>query len=176
MKKIVTLNLLAMFLIIGCYKIPRNASILNEKVSEGIRRNQVEIEKVITALADVQRAILDQEWDNLYQKIEQKYMSSESIADPSTLTQDDRRRIAANAGKTFYDIKNEISLKENELKLQSRQNAEKLIEINDEVSKYLLSLEKLDEARNNVVQKLGELTGIDFSKLDGLAKKLIGGN
>lgn len=140
MKKIITINLLAMLLIAGCYKIPRNASILNEKVSEGIRRNQVEIEKVITALADVQRAILDQEWDNIYPKIEQKYMSSKSIGDPSNLTQDDRKKIAANAAKTYYDLKNEINMKENELKLQSRQNTEKLIEINDEISKYLLSL------------------------------------
>ncbi|MCK4824874.1 hypothetical protein KA005_54485 [bacterium] len=175
MKKIITINLLAMLLIAGCSKIPRNASILNEKVSEGIRRNQVEIEKVITALAEVQRAILDQEWDNIYPKIEQKYMSSKSMTDPSDLTQDDRKKIAANAAKTFYDLKDEIDSKENELKLQSRQNAGKLIEINNEISKYLLSLEKLDDARNNVIQKLGELTGIDFSKLDGLAKKLIGG-
>jgi len=102
-------------------------------------------------------------------------MLRKSIADPSNLTQDDRKKIAANAAKTYYDLLDEINSKENELKLQSRQNAEKLIEINDEISKYLLSLEKLDDARNNVVQKLGELTGIDFSKLDGLAKKLIGG-
>jgi len=175
MKKIITINLLAILLIAGCSKIPRNASILNEKVSEGIRRNQVEIEKIITALVDVQRAILDQEWDNIYQKIEQKYMSSKSIADPSNLTQDDRKKIAANAAKTYYDLLDEINSKENELKLQSRQNAEKLIEINNEITKYLLSLEKLDEARNNAVQKLGELTGIDFSILDGLTKKLIGG-
>lgn len=175
MKKIITINLLAILLIAGCSTIPRNASILNEKVSEGIRRNQIEIEKIIMALADVQRAILDQEWDNLYQKIEQKYMSRKSIADPSNLTQDDRKSIAANAAKTYYDLLDEINSKENEIKLQSRQNAEKLIEINDEISKYLLSLEKLDEARNKVVQKLGELTGIDFSKLDGLTKKLIGG-
>jgi len=50
MKKIITINLLAILLIAGCSTIPRNASILNEKVSEGIRRNQIEIEKVITAL------------------------------------------------------------------------------------------------------------------------------
>jgi CRISPR/Cas system-associated endonuclease Cas1 len=175
MKKTVTINLLAVLLTAGCSTIPKHASILNEKVSEGIRRNQVETEKIITALADVQRAILDQEWDNLYQKIEQKYMSSKNIADPNSFSDDDRRRIAANAAKTYYDLLGEINLKEYELKLQSRQNAEKLIEINNEISKYLLSLERLDQARNNVLQKLGELTGIDFSKLDGLTKKLIGG-
>ena len=174
MKKTITMSLFPVFLIAGCSTIPENASILNEKVSEGIKRNQVETEKIITALADVQRAILDEEWDNLYQKIEEKYMSSKNITDPSALSQGDRRRIAANAAKTYYGILNKINSKEKILKLQSRQNAEKLIETNDEISKYLLSVVRLDEARANVVQKLGELTGVNISELDGFTKSLIG--
>ncbi len=163
MKKIIIVSISLFVLFSGCSTIPKNASILNAKVSEGIKRNQIETEKIITALGDIQRAILDEEWDNIYAKTEKKYLSSHSISDPTTLTQQDRNAIAVNASEAYNNLLNEISEREKAIKQQTRQNTEILIEINDEISYYLLSLERLDAARSNVTQLLDNIIGIQIS-------------
>ncbi len=160
--------------LLGCTHIPKNASVLNQKVSEGIGRNQLEVEKVIVALADVERGILDQQWDSIYLKIEQKFIEKHSLS-VSALTHEHRRKIAANAAKTYYNLLEEISSMEKALILQTKANSETLVKTNDQVTQYLLSLESLDDARNNIKQKIGKITGFDISKISGLSKKLIGG-
>lgn len=159
----------------GCTTIPRHGSVLNQKVSEGIARNQVETEKIIKALADVERAILDQEWDSIYIKVEKVYMTKNNIMDATQMTQSQRRAIAANAAKTYYDLLNQIAVIENKLISQSRANSQILIEINDEITKYLLSTETLEAARQSIANKLSELVGFDLTSITGVGKKLIGG-
>jgi len=47
----------------GCASIPKNGAVLSARVSQGIERNQTETEKIIHALADVERAVLDERWE-----------------------------------------------------------------------------------------------------------------
>jgi len=46
MKKYILLSPILVLFLIGCATIPKNASVLNQKVSEGIERNQTETEKI----------------------------------------------------------------------------------------------------------------------------------
>ena len=160
-------------LLAGCSTIPKNASKLSATLTEGIKKNGTECEKIIVALADVQRAILNEKWDDIYARVEKKYFDSRNITDAKTLTEADRRRIAANAAKTFYDLKEDIAAKEKALKLQLQENTTRLVEINDSIQGYLLSLEKLDQSRSAVTKKVSELAGVDLSSLSGYADKLI---
>lgn len=175
MKKTLLILLLVVVPLAGCGTVPKNGSVLNQKVSEGIQKNQLEVEKIIKALADVERAILDQEWDNIYVKVEKAYMTKHSVATAASLTQDQRKAIAANAAKTYYDLLGKIAAIERTLVAQTQANSKTLVETNDEVTKYLLSVEKLDVATSNIKNKLASLVGIDLSSISGLAKNLIGG-
>lgn len=175
MKKTLLILFLLVVPLAGCSTVPKNGSVLNQKVSEGINKNQVEVEKIIKALANVERAILDQEWDNIYIKVEKAYITKHSVAATASLTQDQRKAIAANAAKIYYDLLGEIATIERTLVAQTQTNSKTLVEINDEVTKYLLSVEKLDLATSNIKNKLASLAGIDLSIISGLAKNLIGG-
>ena len=161
------------FLTSGCTTVPRNGALLAAKVGEGIQRNQTETEKVIAALAATQRAILDEEWDNLYVKVETGYMGKNGITEGAALTQDDRNNIAANMSKVWEELSDAIDAKEQELVAQSRVNTAALVEMNETVQRYLLSAEKLDESRTAIVGKLSAITGVDFSGLGGLADSLL---
>jgi hypothetical protein len=160
--------------LVGCSTVPQNGSVLNRKVSEGINKNQIEVAKIIKALADVERNILNEEWDNIYAKVENKYMVKHAIVNAAFLTQDQRRAIAANAAETYHNLLSDIKGVEETLQSQTQANANILIEINDEVTKYLLSTEKFDEATNNIKNKIAGLLGLDLTSLSGLAKKLVG--
>lgn len=175
MKVILSILFLCVVSLSGCSSIPENGAILNQKVSDGISKNQAETEKIIKALADVERAILDREWDSIYVKIETAYLTKYAIADAASLTQNQRKAIAANAAKTYYDLLDKIAVVETRLVSQTQANSETIIEINDEVTKFLLSTETLDQASNKVKGKLSEIVGIDVTSLPGLAKNLIGG-
>lgn len=173
-KKLVILLLLAISLF-GCTSIPQNGSILNQKVSEGITRYQIEVEKIIKALADVERAILNEEWDTIFAKVEKAYMVKHNITSESTLTQIQRRAIAANAAQTYNNLINDIAIIEQTLVSQTQANSKTLIAVNDEVTKYLLSVEELDSARSNITKKIAGIVGIDLTSISGQAEKLIGG-
>lgn len=175
MRKITHTFFLVTLLLVGCSSIPKHASILNQQVSEGISKNQTEVEKIIKALADVERAILDQKWDMIYAKVENAYIRRHALADAASLTQDQRRAVAANAAKTYYDLLDKISEIERVLVSRTRANSNTIIEINDEVTKYLLSLEELDVAKSNINSKLSNILGVDLSSISGLANNLIGG-
>ncbi|MDS1310086.1 hypothetical protein [Marinobacter xiaoshiensis] len=175
MKKIPIVFLLMILSLVGCSTIPRNGSILNQQVSDGIIRNQIEVEKIIKALADVERAILDKEWDSLYVKIENAYIAKHSVADGASLTQDQRKSIAANASKVYFGLLHKISDVEKSLISKTNANSKILIEINDEVSRYLLSIQELAEAKININNKLSNMTGVDLSNISGIAHNLVGG-
>jgi len=163
----------AALLVTGCSTIPKNGALLAGKLTEGIERNQRETEKIITALADTQRAILGEKWKSIYQRVETAYMEKHAVADGKELSEDQRRAIATQSGNVWEKLRGDIDAVEANLIKQSRANTAQLVEINSTIQKYLLSLEKLDESRNAVVGKLQEVTGVNLSSLPGLADKLI---
>ncbi len=175
MKKLLIILLVPLALA-GCgSSLPQNGSTLNQKVGEGIQKNQVEVEKIIMALADVERSILDQEWDNVYLKVEGAYMAKNAVPSAALLSQDQHQAVAADAAKTYYSLRGKITAIERTLIAQTQSNSKTLLEINDEVTKYLLSVQELDSAADNIDEKLESLVGINLSGISGLAKSLIGG-
>ncbi len=164
------LLLFACVVLTGCAGIPENAALLSEKINAGITRMHEENAKVITALADVERAILDEHWEQLYAKVEQQYMQKMTIADASAFSQNDRRAITATAATARQDILNDINAKESELLAKSARNRDTVISINNEIRRYLVSLEKLDAARENTKALLSDIVGVDLSSMKGLVK------
>jgi hypothetical protein len=159
--------------VVGCQTVPKNGAILAGKLTEGIQRNQAETEKIITALADVQRTILSEHWERVYASVESGYRAKSSLAASVTLSDKHRSEIAAVAAKTYYDLRALISVKEEELKSKSRANSRQLTDIGEGLQKYLLSVEQFETTRNAAVSKLTGIVGVDSSSLNGLAKTLI---
>lgn len=163
----------AVLLFAGCSTIPRNGALLATRLTEGIERNQMETEKIIVAMADVQRTILSEHWEKLHQSIEAGYRSRNGLAAASVLNEQQRGEVAAVAAKTYYDLRGIIAAKEAELVARTRANSRQLTEISGTLQKYLLSLEKLDAAQAAAVASIGKITGVDFSGLGTLANDLL---
>ncbi len=173
MKFKLLLSLLFSVVIVGCTNVAKNGALLNQSVSDGIQSYQMEVEKIIVALGNTERTVLDNNWDTIYAKVEKKYATKHSI-DVTNMTHVERRKIAAIAAQAYFSLLENIKLIENTLITKTRENAEQLVETNNEISKYLLSIEKLEATRNNIKGELKKIIGIDFSKLQGLGQKLIG--
>ena len=140
-KKIITVGIL--LFMTGCASVPKGTSFISYKVTEGIQRIQVENEKIIKAFADVERAILDEKWNDIYLKTEKMYFDKNKIPSPSQLTHDDRRKIATNAALIRENVLNEISMQENKLIKDTQSNTNTVVMMNDEVIGYLNSLKSI---------------------------------
>ncbi|PKG42531.1 hypothetical protein [Psychroflexus sp. MES1-P1E] len=158
---------LTFLVIVSCASIPKNASILSSSVTQGIERLQAENENVIKALADIERAILDEDWDNIYNLIEDKYRTKLNIPKGTSLTRDQTIDIATGAAAVREELLKTISSKENALILKSKENSQKVININKEVQNYLLSLEKYSEANEKVNALTKKIIGINPSDIIG---------
>ncbi|WP_299834046.1 hypothetical protein [uncultured Tenacibaculum sp.] len=165
MKK--SLILLSTLLIISCATIPKNASVLSASVTQGIERLQTENEKIIKSLADVERAILDESWEDIYNTFESKYRTKYNIASGTILTKNQTIDIATGAAAVREDLLKAISDKENALVLKSKENSQKVISINQEIQNYLLSLKKYDEANQQVNNLTTKIIGVNPSKILG---------
>lgn len=161
MKYIVYIIFLFAFCLSGCLSVPKNASILSASVNQGIEKMQIECEAIIKTLGDVERGVLDEDWEDIYRKVEQKYKAAYSLADDHVFTEDERIDIATGAAAVREDLLKVIQDKENELIAKTRENSYKVIEINKEVQNYLLSIEKHDKATSEISRLTQSLTGID---------------
>jgi len=164
---------LAVLLLAGCPTIPKNGALLAAELTKGLERNQTETEKIITALAEIQRTILSEGWERIHAQVEKGYRAENKLAADAPLNEVQRAEVAAVAAKTYYDLRAVIAAKEADLKAATRGNTTQLIAINETVQKYLLSVEKLDASRTAITGQLQQLTGIDFSSLNGLAGQLL---
>jgi len=157
----------------GCASIPKNGAVLSARVSQGIERNQTETEKIIHALADVERAVLDERWEEMFKKVEDLYRQKHNIAADAPLNFEQRLAVAENATAVRERLRAEIAAIENTLLEQSRANSQKLVEMNNVVTDYLLSLKNLQEANEAMTGLVSQITGIDLTKLKGKAGELI---
>ena len=165
--------LVVVTLMFGCSSIPENGAALNSQVSVGISRMHSQTEAIITALAEIERGILDENWEEIYRRSEEKYRRDERIAENIPLTQEQAIDIATIAAAVRENVLNDISSKEAELKDASRRNADTVIELNETVTNYLLSLQSLEEAKSNATELLTEITGVDVSGLVNLSRRAI---
>src|SRR5260221_4459233 len=114
----------------SCASIPKNGATISTRVSEGIGRMQTENEKVIKALADVERGVLDEKWESIYDKTEAAYRIKHNLTPTANLNREDRINIAVNATAAREEILNDISVTENNLLVQSRANAKTVVQMN----------------------------------------------
>lgn len=147
----------------ACSTVPKEASLLNDKVSTGIQTYQANVEQIIKQFAASQRAFKDKIWSKLYDDVQAEYIKKHNIADASKLSNYDHKYIARQTQDGFNLLVAEINEKEAALISQSKSNANALITANDEVTKYLMSLETHDESRQKVRESLSKITGIDLS-------------
>jgi len=157
----------------GCATYSQNAAFVSHQVTEGIQRIQEENEKVIVALAETQRAIFDEKWDDIYATVEKKYMDNNKMTSDSPLKFEDRKKIAATAAQIREDILNIIAQKEGDLLNKSRSNTKTVIGINDEVTRYLNSLEDIGKVRSRIKDHFKNIIGINTDGLrDAVKQKL----
>lgn len=158
---------------VGCTAVPKNGALLSVSLTEGIQRNQLETEKLIAALAATQRAILDARWDELYIETEAAWLRENQLSEGAKLTQEQRSSIAANMSRIWEELSDAIDAKEAALIASSRANTAQLLATSEAIRKYLLSVEKLEVSRTDVVQRVSSLTGIDVSDLNSLTERLL---
>ena len=162
-------------LLAGCPSIPEGAAALSEQVGVGIERMQEENEKVIRALADVQRGIVDEAWERMYRDAEAQYRHDEGLAAGDVLTEEHRIDVATAAAGLKDDLLAEIKAKEDALLVQSQQNAQQVKALNDTVQDYLVSLEQFRAAREKARELVEQIVGVDVSELGEAAKKALEG-
>jgi hypothetical protein len=159
--------------LLGCVSVAEHGAVLNERVSAGVARHQGDTERIIAALAEVERAALDAHWDALYARVESAYREKRGLGPEDALDADDRRRIAATSAAAYFEIRSAIDARAAELSARTRSNAEALIAMNGEVTRYLASARDLDAAERAVARRYGEMLGLDIEGLLGLAEELI---
>jgi uncharacterized protein YoxC len=155
----------------GCYSIPKNSSLVGE-VDGAIVVLQEENDKLIKALGDVQRAILDDKFERIYADVESKYREKNNIPTETSLTSEQNLDVTANVIAVRDLILAEISEKEKKLYEQSHANFNKLRTINAAVKEYLDSVQSLKEARSEATKKLSEISGIDFNEINKFTESL----
>ena len=151
----------------GCKAIPKKASILCISVNQGIERMQSETENLIITLGDVERGILDEKWEDIYLKIEDKYREEKGLSSDTILSQNQRIDIATGAVSVREDLLKAISDKENELIAQTRKNTQKVIDINTKVQNYLLSIENYENATDRISKLTEEIAGFNPKSILG---------
>ena len=171
MKRLVLVLIFILMFMTGCYSIPKNSSLVGE-VDGAIVVMQEENDKLIKALGDVQRAILDDKFEQIYANVESKYRKKNNIPAGTLLTSEQNLDVTANVIAVRDLILAEIAGKEKQLYEQSHANFNKLRTINAAVKEYLDSIQSLKEARSEATRKLGEITGIDFKEIDKFTESL----
>ena len=157
MKKHIYCSLLISFSVVGCGSIPENGAVLNQKVTEGIERNQAQVENIIAALAQTQRATLEKKWEVIFPLTVKKYMLDKSVSSDNLLTPDQWNDISVNARNVYQGFLDIINDKEETLIYETKENSNTLMEISEEVSRYFLSTKELEIARLNTARKITEL-------------------
>lgn len=154
----------------GCRSVPKDSSLVGE-VDKAIVVIQEENDKLIKALGDVQRNILDEKFEQIYANIESKYRQKYNIPEDALLTAQQNLDVTANVIVARDHILYEIAQKEQQLYEQSHTNFNKLRTINKAVKQYLDSLQSLNEAQYEATKKLEEIIGIDLD-VDNLPSNL----
>lgn len=171
MKRLVFILILILVFMTSCYSIPKNSSLVGE-VDGAIIVIQEENDKLIKALGDVQRAFLDDKFEQIYNSVESKYRAKNNIPNNASLTTEQNLDVTANVIAVRDIILAEILGKEKQLYNQSHANFNKLRTINAAVKEYLDSIQSLKEARSEASKKLGEIAGIDFKEIDKFTESL----
>ena len=71
MKRLMFVLILILAFMMGCYSIPKNSSLVGE-VDGAIVVMQEENDKLIKALGDIQRVILDDKFEQIYANVERQ--------------------------------------------------------------------------------------------------------
>ena len=172
MKNLILFSPLILYLLFtGCATIPKEASSPSLKVTEGIQKMQAGNEKIIKALADTERVILEDKWSDICSKAEKLYSKNHKILEPRRLKKEDLQNIANIAAKTRDTILDEIAKHETELIDQSRSNAGAVLSMNTEVIGYLNSHESIKETQNKINKIFEKLPGINPNVLRGTVER-----
>ena len=146
---------------------------LSASVTQGIQRMEGQTEAMIEALANVERAVLDEGWENMYRSCEAKYRAKNALAADVALSEEQRIQIATIAAAAREQILALIAAKEAELKAQTQKNGQHVIDANHVVQEYLLSLQELDAARSKAEKSIADLTGIEVDKLSRTTERAL---
>jgi hypothetical protein len=174
-RNLITPCILAMCLLLvsACASIPKDAVVLSSSVTDGIKKMQAENEKAILSLSDVQRGILDENYENIYASVEAKYRTIKAIPVVTALSQDQLMDVTANVIGVRDKVLKDIQDKEDALLKKSRANSAKVIKINGHVQEYLQSLSDLNDANDKIKKLLIDTTGVDVGKVSAFIKNQV---
>ena len=163
----------AILITVGCGTVATEGSLLNEQVNTGIEQYQLYVENIIRALADTERAILSQRWEEIYAYAEEEVRAEHGLYPTDRMNHQQILETATLAALVREEIADEIDSREQNLIEDSRANADLLIAVNHIVTAYLMSQEELEQAKDRINQKIQDITGIDTDKLTGTVFSLI---
>lgn len=151
---------LAVLMVAGCVNIPPESITVNRKVSDGISVMEQNTTLVIDAWRDMAIALLEWQFDDIYDQAEAKYRSRKSIPANQALTGEQERDVAAFVVLVNQEVRNSIEEQVAAMKKVTRQNANALGSANDSITKLLESAQSVISGRHGLIGDLGQLSPV----------------
>jgi len=174
MKRII-ISVTGLFLI-GCVSVPANSPELNQKVSDGIIRLQMQHLNTLDKVYELSISKVNSDYDIIYEKA-LSIFKQKNGADPSS--QDEYKIVSIIAAGIRDEIIKRLNENREEIEKEIIKNYEVVVGVNNEITLYLHSAARYAEAREETIQLINKLTGIDldvnkhFSELDGKLESII---
>jgi hypothetical protein len=145
----------------GCTGAEREAALLAHTVETGIDRLHGQQARVIGALAEVERAAVDDEWASMYARAESAYREREGLGEAAALTPTQRMEIAALAAAAREELLDSIDAKQADLLAQSRASVDAVLAMQGELALYLAARADAAEVRRRMLAWLGVVEEAD---------------
>ena len=164
----------AVLLLSGCVNIPPESITVNEKVSAGVVTMEENTNLVINAWRETAVALLEEQFDDIYDAAEEKYRSKKNIASGQGLNDDQVRDVAVFVMLVNEQVRGKIDKQVADMRRVSQRNAAAIKGANDSITNVLQSAQAVISGREAAIKDVTDLLPIPADVTDFIsnAKKV----
>jgi len=159
-------SILLVLIVPSCVTVPANSPELNQRVSDGIIRLKQQHIITLDKVYELSISKVNADYDKIFNQAITIYSRRNGKA-PST--ESDFKVVSIIAANIRDRILKRIKENEEEVKAKIEENYNLVSRTNDEITLYLHSAARFAQARDETVQLINKLTGVDFD----IGKKLL---
>ena len=153
-------------LLVGCVNVPPDSIAVNGRVSSGITTMEQNTVSVIKAWRDTAVALLEAQFDDIYDRAEEKFRSKRNIPGGQTLTSDQVRDVAVLVMVVNDAVRDKIDARAAEMRQVSQNNAAAIKAANDSITGLLKSAQAVIGGRDVLIQDVTNLLPIPANVVD----------
>lgn len=167
---------IASLFLYGCVSVPANSPQLNQKVSDGITKLQMQHLVTLDKVYELSISKVNSDYDKIYEKALSIFTTK---TDSAPSSESDYKKVSIIAAAIRDKIIKRLNENCEEIKKEILKNYELVAGINNEITLYLHSAAKYAEARKETIQLISRLSGVDlniqkhFTELDGKLESII---